>query len=155
MTNRNLDLPMEGVESGNVHISNTYNIGAMFDGASHFTISGSTFQGQQAIYETGRLQGEANAAAPAGYIPGMTDLGPASPFFTGREDVLLELANYFTSLEFSQFHERKIFVLYGIGGAGKTQTALKFINTFRNRFTKCYMIVADSEESIKWMGSWA
>ncbi|KIK66872.1 hypothetical protein GYMLUDRAFT_913773 [Collybiopsis luxurians FD-317 M1] len=126
----------------------------MFSGASNFTISGSPiFQVHQTtVYEAKRPQREASATAPAGYISNMTDIGPVSPFFTGRQDVLLELADYFSSESLST--ERKIFVLYGMGGAGKTQTALKFICTSRARFAKCYLIVANSEESIK-LGSWA
>ncbi|KIK60026.1 hypothetical protein GYMLUDRAFT_618238 [Collybiopsis luxurians FD-317 M1] len=67
-------------------------------------------------------------------MPDMTNLCPASPFFTGRVHELMELANYF-NLESSltPLCERKIFVLYGMGGAGKTQTALKFIHMFRTR----------------------
>ncbi|KIK52010.1 hypothetical protein GYMLUDRAFT_265641 [Collybiopsis luxurians FD-317 M1] len=80
----------------------------------------------------------------------MSDIGPASPFFTGREDVLSELENYFSpQSSITQSYNGKIFVLYGMGGAGKTQTALKFIQTLQQRFTKCYLIVANSEESIK------
>ncbi|KIK53687.1 hypothetical protein GYMLUDRAFT_178628 [Collybiopsis luxurians FD-317 M1] len=64
----------------------------------------------------------------------MTDLSPVSPFYTGRKNILSELETYFSvESSSSKAHERKIFVLYGMGGAGKTQTALKFINTFRKR----------------------
>ncbi|KIK53257.1 hypothetical protein GYMLUDRAFT_265101 [Collybiopsis luxurians FD-317 M1] len=145
-----LDAPMERVER-DVHVSIPNNSGAMFAEASNFAISGSpTFIAQQAIYEAGSFQEKTITAGPPGYIPDMTDVGPASPFFTGRQDILLELANYFSLESLStEVHERKIFILYGMGGAGKTQTALKFINTFKTRFAKCYLIAASSEESIK------
>ncbi|KIK51793.1 hypothetical protein GYMLUDRAFT_50348, partial [Collybiopsis luxurians FD-317 M1] len=70
------------------------------------------------VYEADRPKETAASAAPAGFTAGMTNLGS------------------------------KLFVLYGMGGAGKTQTALKFMNTFRKRFTQCYIITANSEESI-------
>ncbi|KIK58147.1 hypothetical protein GYMLUDRAFT_697637 [Collybiopsis luxurians FD-317 M1] len=142
-----LNPPIEGVER-NVPIPNINNLGAMFAGASNFTITGSPiFNVHQAI---GSLEEEASTTAPTGYIPDMTDLGPVSPFFTGRHNILLELANYFSLESLStKIHERKIFVLYGMGGVGKTQTALKFMHTFRTRFTKVYLIAASSEESIK------
>ncbi|KIK58111.1 hypothetical protein GYMLUDRAFT_45662 [Collybiopsis luxurians FD-317 M1] len=123
----------------------------MFAGASNFAISGSpTFIVHQFISEAGSFQQETIGAVPPGYIADMTDLIPVSPFFTGRKDILLELANYFfPEPESTAIHERKIFILYGIGGAGKTQTALKFIHTFKTRFVGCYQIAASSEESIK------
>lgn len=69
-----------------------------------------------------------------GFTAGMTDLGPVSPFFTGRKDILADLETYFfVEPPSTEAHEKKVFVLYGMGGAGKTQTALKFINSFRSR----------------------
>ena len=69
-----------------------------------------------------------------GYVPDMTIVGPASPFFTGRQDILKELENYFCPEDLStEISERKIFLLYGLGGAGKTQTALRFMQLARKR----------------------
>ncbi|KAF9063196.1 hypothetical protein BDP27DRAFT_1335555 [Rhodocollybia butyracea] len=45
--------------------------------------------------------------------------------------------------------ERKIFLLLGIGGAGKTQCVLEFVRQSKTRFTKHYFISAHSEESIQ------
>ncbi|KDQ48954.1 hypothetical protein JAAARDRAFT_144167, partial [Jaapia argillacea MUCL 33604] len=50
---------------------------------------------------------------------------PASPAFTGRKDILFKLEEYFTSAALST--RQRVFVLYGLGGAGKTQIARKFI----------------------------
>ncbi|KDQ49064.1 hypothetical protein JAAARDRAFT_143940, partial [Jaapia argillacea MUCL 33604] len=50
---------------------------------------------------------------------------PASTAFTGRKDILFKLEEYFTSTSLSI--GQKVFVLYGLGGAGKTQIARKFI----------------------------
>ncbi|KAG9112797.1 hypothetical protein FRC07_007865, partial [Ceratobasidium sp. 392] len=47
---------------------------------------------------------------------------PPSSMFTGREDVLTLMHNPI----FDHPHGRHIFILYGLGGAGKTQLALKF-----------------------------
>ncbi|KIK58036.1 hypothetical protein GYMLUDRAFT_45590 [Collybiopsis luxurians FD-317 M1] len=114
-----LDTPMDGVEE-NVPITSTSNLGAMFTGASNFTISGSpSFNVWHQTF--GSFNEEDSTPAPPGYTPNMADLGPASPFFTGRQDVLLELESYFSLDTLStSIHERKIFVLYGMGGAGKT-----------------------------------
>jgi Cdc6-like AAA superfamily ATPase len=45
-------------------------------------------------------------------------------FFTGRDKYLQELRDYFSS---STGEKRKTFLLYGLGGIGKTQICLKFI----------------------------
>jgi hypothetical protein len=57
-----------------------------------------------------------------GYCP------PPSGIFTGREDILELLRAYF----FGDSTERRLFVLYGLGGAGKTQLALKFVHQHRH-----------------------
>jgi hypothetical protein len=49
-----------------------------------------------------------------------------SPLFTGRADILEKMRQYF----FDTPSECHIFVLYGLGGAGKTQVALKFIHQY-------------------------
>lgn len=50
-----------------------------------------------------------------------------SAMFTGREDLLELLRTYF----FNQSHERHLFVLHGLGGAGKTQLALEFVHRYK------------------------
>ena len=58
----------------------------------------------------------------------LTTLVPPSTLFTGREDVLRKMKDHFSpSAASSQSKQQHIFVLYGMGGAGKTQIALKFI----------------------------
>ena len=48
----------------------------------------------------------------------------SSPLFTGRDDYLQKLRDYFGS---DIMDKRKSFLLYGLGGIGKTQICLKFI----------------------------
>ena len=52
---------------------------------------------------------------------------PPSDMFTGREDYLAQMEQSFdfskTSMELKR---QRRFILYGIGGMGKTQIALKF-----------------------------
>ncbi|KNZ72722.1 Nephrocystin-3 [Termitomyces sp. J132] len=69
-----------------------------------------------------------------------------SPLFTGRADILLYLAKYFNahSVEL-QIQQR--FVLYGLGGAGKTQIAWEFCHKFGSRFATMYIINASSQAS--------
>src|ERR1700731_2629518 len=51
---------------------------------------------------------------------------PFSPNFTGREGYLEKLRTHF-SMRQGQPHSRRLFLLYGMGGVGKTQICLKFI----------------------------
>jgi hypothetical protein len=50
---------------------------------------------------------------------------PSSPNFTGRRDYLTKLRAFFNA-ESDEPHRRKSFLLYGMGGIGKTQICLKF-----------------------------
>src|ERR1051325_4491003 len=57
-------------------------------------------------------------------------MGEASTYFTGRGDILCRLDSYFSPRETRPFTRRQ-FCLFGLGGVGKTQIALKMANTFR------------------------
>ena len=48
----------------------------------------------------------------------------SSALFTGRDEYLQKLRDYFNP---SNGNERKSFLLYGLGGIGKSQICLKFI----------------------------
>jgi hypothetical protein len=58
---------------------------------------------------------------------------PPTSRFTGRGDILLKLEEYFPDQTSTVKEEQCIFVLYGLGGAGKTQIALTFIERFYQR----------------------
>ena len=60
---------------------------------------------------------------PAGQQPRLKHCPPPVDAFTGRQDVLAQMRDFF----FNGSRKRHVFVLYGVGGAGKTQIALKFI----------------------------
>ena len=47
--------------------------------------------------------------------------------FTGRTDVLAKLKEHFTAESTDKLRHRKFFLLYGMGGIGKTQICLRFI----------------------------
>jgi len=49
--------------------------------------------------------------------------------FIGRKDILDKMRNYFDSEGGGQ----RIFVLYGLGGAGKSQLAYKFIEESKGK----------------------
>lgn len=57
----------------------------------------------------------------------------SSPLFTGRQDVLDRLESYF-EVRGTGRHHRRQFLLYGLGGAGKTQLMLKFAEINQSRY---------------------
>ncbi|KAJ7064256.1 P-loop containing nucleoside triphosphate hydrolase protein, partial [Mycena amicta] len=73
---------------------------------------------------------------------------PPSKFFQGRKDILLQLERLF---EPTEQKEQKVVLLHGLGGAGKTQIALKFIadSESGSRFTDVFKINASSVETIE------
>ena len=50
--------------------------------------------------------------------------------FTGRNDILERLTQCLNPSTSSVALKQRIFVLYGLGGAGKTQIMAKFVNDF-------------------------
>jgi hypothetical protein len=59
-----------------------------------------------------------------------------SPVFTGRDDDLQCLTTSFAADPPSQGRHQRRFVLFGLGGSGKTQTCLKYIQEHRERYVK-------------------
>ncbi|KAJ7069108.1 P-loop containing nucleoside triphosphate hydrolase protein [Mycena amicta] len=78
--------------------------------------------------------------------PFLRNCPPPSPFFQGRHDVLSQLNSWFQPTEKK---DQKVVLLYGLGGAGKTQIALKFIADSGSRFTDQCKIDASSKETIE------
>ncbi|KAJ7485741.1 hypothetical protein FB451DRAFT_1363568 [Mycena latifolia] len=64
--------------------------------------------------------------------------------FQGRQTILHELHQYFTE----NGGKQNIFVLHGLGGAGKTQIALKFIEQSTSNFTDIFFIDTSTTETI-------
>lgn len=57
-----------------------------------------------------------------------------SPHFVGREEYLRELITFFQPRCEDEVPSRREFLLYGIGGAGKTQICLKFAEQHSNMY---------------------
>ncbi|KAF7341073.1 TPR-like protein [Mycena sanguinolenta] len=85
----------------------------------------STFTSDQASQ-----QSKIQAAQMSNHCP------PPSRIFQGRRDILDKMQDFFTSSPRIQ----KIYLLHGLGGAGKTQIALKFIKDLSSRFSDIFFI---------------
>ncbi|KIK02550.1 hypothetical protein K443DRAFT_6054 [Laccaria amethystina LaAM-08-1] len=135
----------------------------VFQGAQNFSISGGTFiaadsarealscplsQANQLLsvqvkYYTTTGAGDratSNAAIP---------VKPNSSIrFTGRTNVLAKLKEHFTAESNGKLRRRKFFLLYGMGGIGKTQICLRFIEDMSDCFSHVFWIDASSTDTI-------
>ncbi|KAJ7832957.1 P-loop containing nucleoside triphosphate hydrolase protein, partial [Mycena leptocephala] len=68
---------------------------------------------------------------------------PPSRIFQGRQTILDKMNQFFTQ----DIGKQHIYVLHGLGGAGKTQIALKFIND-SSHFTDKFFLDASTTETI-------
>jgi hypothetical protein len=59
--------------------------------------------------------------------PPLPQLRTSSPLFVGRKAYLKALEDHFRPYTTHTSQTRKSFLLYGMGGIGKTQICLKFI----------------------------
>ncbi|KAH8818844.1 hypothetical protein DL96DRAFT_1504027 [Flagelloscypha sp. PMI_526] len=70
---------------------------------------------------------------------------PPTPYFTGRQNSLEQLEDYFNS----RSGECHVAILYGMGGSGKTQIGLEFIRRNKSRFSNIYFIDASSKLTLE------
>ncbi|KAJ6547808.1 P-loop containing nucleoside triphosphate hydrolase protein [Mycena vulgaris] len=91
-------------------------------------------------FSTGRLPD--SSATPA--TQSITKCPPPSRIFHGRQNILDKMHQFFTQ----DLNNQHIFLLYGLGGAGKTQISLKFIEECSSRFTDIFLIDASTTETI-------
>ena len=64
---------------------------------------------------------------------------PASEIFHGRQFTLDKMQQYFSE----DSGKQRIYVLYGLGGAGKTQIALKFVESSLSQYVCCIGTVSN------------
>ncbi|KAJ7748320.1 P-loop containing nucleoside triphosphate hydrolase protein, partial [Mycena maculata] len=72
---------------------------------------------------------------------------PPSRIFHGRQDVLGQMHGYFNQ----KLEKQHIFLLHGLGGAGKTQIALKFIeeSSWATSFSNIFLIDTSTRDTIE------
>ncbi|TIA61571.1 purine and uridine phosphorylase [Aureobasidium pullulans] len=73
---------------------------------------------------------------------------PSTPLFTGRESVLQKMKDHLVRLS-DDNRERRIFVCCGMGGSGKSETAIKFVENNRDSFWGIFWVNADTQDTAK------
>ncbi|KAF8311017.1 putative kinesin [Amanita rubescens] len=81
-------------------------------------------------------------------LPPLPPIKRSSTFFTGQDEYLQKLRDHFTSNIEGQ---RSFFLLHGLGGIGKTQICLKFIEENPDLFSDVFWIDASSEKSVEFV----
>ncbi|KAJ0108043.1 hypothetical protein J7T55_007161 [Diaporthe amygdali] len=75
----------------------------------------------------------------------------ASHKFTGRESLLVRLQDCLVRTPNCKVHNRMraVFILFGLGGSGKTQVALKFAELHKNTFGARFWLSAENKDSVR------
>ncbi|KAJ7508298.1 hypothetical protein B0H11DRAFT_1847743 [Mycena galericulata] len=106
---------------------------------NHIQVQGPGLEQQQQMNLSEIRQSQAAAT--------LVQCPPPSQIFQGRQDILEKMREYFAN----GIGEKHIYVLYGLGGSGKTQTALKFVDNANKPnlwFTKQFFINASSRQTL-------
>ncbi|KAH8834492.1 hypothetical protein DL96DRAFT_495498 [Flagelloscypha sp. PMI_526] len=88
------------------------------------------------------ISGEVSSAPK---LPGPRACPPPTQYFTGQQNQLKQLDDYFSS----GINECHVAVLYGMGGSGKTQLGLEFVRRNESRFSNIYFIDASSQLTLE------
>ncbi|KAJ8133393.1 hypothetical protein O1611_g240 [Lasiodiplodia mahajangana] len=94
---------------------------------------------QKLVEMLGRGDPRLQAALPCRSIP-----YPDNPLFTGRAEVLNQMREAFLTACEGQLS----FALYGMGGVGKSQIALKYLYDHLDKYPAVFWITADSREKL-------
>ncbi|KAJ7680068.1 P-loop containing nucleoside triphosphate hydrolase protein [Mycena rosella] len=84
------------------------------------------------------------ACCPAQVTPIRNHCPPPSRIFHGRQMILHKMHDFFAR----PLSKQHIFLLHGLGGAGKTQIAFKFLEESSSRFSDIFLIDTSTTETI-------
>ena len=95
------------------------------------------------------------------YVPNLKDILPEpaaathwlvpslpTPFFTGRQDLLQQLHATLTQHNRAALTQHSRAALSGLGGIGKTQTALKYAYQYRDQYLYVFWVKAETTEEL-------
>ncbi|KAK3954872.1 hypothetical protein QBC32DRAFT_254378 [Pseudoneurospora amorphoporcata] len=76
-------------------------------------------------------------------------MGLSSNFFTGRDDILRKMVKALLSNPDGGSQRRQEYLLWGMGGIGKTQIALRFAEIYGNRFEHVFWLDATNKNTVQ------
>ncbi|KAM6504187.1 hypothetical protein JOM56_001130 [Amanita muscaria] len=116
---------------------------SMFPNSRNTTITGGEFTTVQGNY-TKNIYLPSDSTKEQ--IQPLPSLRPPRRLFTGRDTYLQALQDHFSP---KRANGRKMFLLHGMGGIGKTQICLKFLEKHEKWFSDIFWIDASSEHTIE------
>ncbi|KIJ92388.1 hypothetical protein K443DRAFT_685293 [Laccaria amethystina LaAM-08-1] len=115
----------------------------VFQNARGTTVSGGTFYTANTIHINNIDNGSRTIS------DGVMSLMPnPSNRFTGRTEAIAKLKSHFFTNTNDSGQNRKFFLLYGMGGIGKTQICLKFVEEMYDSFSQVFWVDASSSGTI-------
>ncbi|KAF8329215.1 hypothetical protein F5887DRAFT_1287803 [Amanita rubescens] len=108
---------------------------SFFHGAQNFSISNAQF-----------TEIHVHPAPVQSPLPPLPPLKQSSTFFVGRDEYLQRMKDHFSPHDEGK---RKSFLLYGLGGIGKTQICLRFLEQNPGLFSDIHWLDAASEATIE------
>ncbi|KAJ7496347.1 hypothetical protein B0H11DRAFT_2190115 [Mycena galericulata] len=94
-------------------------------------------------HQVNRLTVATNISVPPP-VQSINNCPPPSRIFQGRQAILDKMHGYFDQ----DTGDQHIFLLHGLGGAGKTQIALKFIKQALTQFSDIFLIDTSTQDTI-------
>ncbi|CAE6420003.1 unnamed protein product [Rhizoctonia solani] len=127
----NVDQGMQNIGAANWEkmpevVSHTRQHTTLFEVSSRLTQAAKAFAKADTFIPVAQLGG---IIPPTNIVRALRSCPPPSATFVGQEEALSQMAHCI----FDGIEGRHIFVLNGLGGAGKTQLALKFAQDYRNK----------------------
>ncbi|KAF8348016.1 hypothetical protein F5887DRAFT_1259533 [Amanita rubescens] len=119
-----------------------------FHAVHDFTINNSTFNDVHGDFIYAQNYYEAPTTANRTPSPPLALPKHSSTLFTGRDTYLGKLREHFGLRASPNDLARRSFLLYGMGGIGKTQICLKFMEDSEDQFSHLFWIDASSEATM-------
>ncbi|MBE7384368.1 MAG: tetratricopeptide repeat protein [Leptolyngbya sp. SIO1E4] len=73
---------------------------------------------------------------------------PRNPFFTGREDLLQQMYDTLICHQRAALTQHKRAALKGLGGIGKTQTAVEYVYRYQSKYKHIFWVRAEQTEEL-------
>ncbi|KIJ93512.1 hypothetical protein K443DRAFT_12821, partial [Laccaria amethystina LaAM-08-1] len=116
--------------------------GSSFAGAHHFVARDNTFIEAKTVNIHNNYGNRTTSVGVNSLMPN------PSTRFTGRTEAIAKLKRHFFTTTNDAVEKRKFFLLYGMGGIGKTQICLKFVEEMHKSFSQVFWVDASCSGTI-------